>query len=380
MNRFPSTDNLNYINLLEPLSNSFSQSIHSTLFDNKINSLCIFKKNKNKVNKKRTIYSNKNLNIKINKILRSQKLTNKRLECISSILMSLFSNSNLYDYNHFEINYISNKKDEYFNDNKSKEENLYNSFSQNEELNNSINKYKTEDLNNSLNKNKTEDLEISDDNIKYNNLTPNQVNYNNKLSNIEINLNKYKILPNQSLKKNNDEEENKIKEKEEIEINNQQINENKINSNNKNEDINELSNFEKNKDNDNISLSNYSEEKYDNRKISFSQQSNYSEKNNISKPLSSNMIKSSQDRFKKIRGFNFKNNIKNKKSYQQKEKIEISKILNRQNEDIELNLKNKENIKKNIDLKHFFNKSIDKNEEQFDIITNEKYKENKENE
>ena len=378
MNRFPSTDNLNYINLLEPLSNSFSQSIHSTLCDNKIHSLCIFKKNK--VNKKRTIYSNKNLNIKINKILRSQKLTNKRLECISSILMSIFSNSNLYDYNHFEINYISNKKDEYFNDNKSKEENLYNSFSQNEELNNSINKYKTEDLNNSLNKNKTEDLEISDDNIKFNNLTPNQVNYNNKLSNIEINLNKYKILPNQSLKKNNDEEENKIKEKEEIEINNQQINENKINSNNKNEDINELSNFEKNKDNDNISLSNYSEEKYDNRKISFSQQSNYSEKNNISKPLSSNMIKSSQDRFKKIRGFNFKNNIKNKKSFQLKEKNEISKIINRKNDDIQLNLNNKENIKKNIDLKQFFNKNIDKNEEQFDIITNEKYKENKENE
>ncbi len=377
MNRFPSTDNLNYINSLEPLSNSFSQSIHSTLFDKKINSLYIFKK-KN-INKKRTIYSNKILNIKINKILRSQKLTNKRLECISSILMSLFSNSNLYDYNHFEINYISNKKDDFFNDNKSKEENLYNSFSQNYELNTSSNKYKTEDLNNSLNKNKIEDLEVSNDNIKYNNLTPNQVNYNNKFSNIEINLNKYKILPNKSLKKNNDEEENKIKEKEDIEIKNQQINGNKINSNNINEDINELSNFDKNKDNDNISLSNYSEEKYDNRKISFSQQSNYSE-NHISKPLSSNMIKSSQDRFKKIRGFNFKNNIKNKKSFQQKEIKEISKIINRQNEDIQLSLNNKENIKKNIDLKQFFNKSIDKNEEQFDIITNEKYKENKENE
>ena len=65
MNRFPSTDNLNYINSLEPLSNSFSQSIHSTLFDKKINSLYIFKK-KN-INKKRTIYSNKILNIKINK-------------------------------------------------------------------------------------------------------------------------------------------------------------------------------------------------------------------------------------------------------------------------------------------------------------------------
>ena len=92
------------------------------------------------------------------------------------------------------------------------------------------------------------------------------------------------------------------------------------------------------------------------------------------------MIKSSQDRFKKIRGFNFKNNIKNKKSFQQKEIKEISKIINRQNEDIQLSLNNKENIKKNIDLKQFFNKSIDKNEEQFDIITNEKYKENKENE
>ena len=376
MNRFPSTDNFNYMNPLEPLSNSFSQSIHSTLFDNKINSSYIFKKKNN--NKKRTIYSNKNLNIKINKILKSQKLTNKRLECISSILMSLFSNSNLYDYNHFEINYISNKKDEYFNDNKSKEENLYNSFSQNEELNNSINKYKTEDLNNSLNKNKTEDLEISDDNIKFNNLTPNQVNYNNKLSNIEINLNKYKILPNQSLKKNNDEEENKIKEKEEIEINNQQINENKINSNNKNEDINELSNFEKNKDNDNISLSNYSEEKYDNRKISFSQQSNYSEKNNISKPLSSNMIKSSQDRFKKIRGFNFKINITNKKSFQQNEKKEISKILNKPNDDIQLGLNNKEKSKKNIEPKKHFN--VEQKEEKFDIITNDKIKDKKENE
>ena len=374
MNRFPSTDNFNYMNPLEPLSNSFSQSIHSTLFDNKINSSYIFKKKNN--NKKRTIYSNKNLNIKINKILKSQKLTNKRLECISSILMSIFSNSNLYDYNHFEINYISNKKEDYFNDNKSKEDNLYNSYYQNEELNNSSNKYKTEDLNNSLNKNKTEDLEVSDDNIKYNNLTPNQINHNNKFSNIEINLNKYKILPNKYLNKNNEEEQNQIKEKEEIEIKNQQINDNKMNINNKNEDINELynSNNDKNKDNDNIS--NYSEEKYDNRKISFSQQSNYSEKNNISKPLSSNMIKSSQDRFKKIRGFNFKNNIKNKKSFQLKEKNEISKIINRKNDDIQLNLNNKENIKKNIDLKQFFNKNIDKNEEQFDIITNEKYKEN----
>ena len=88
-------------------------------------------------------------------------------------------------------------------------------------------------------------------------------------------------------------------------------------------------------------MSNYSEEKNDiQRKISLSQQSNQSEKQ-----LSSNMIKSSQDRFKKIRGFNFRNNIKNKKSFQQNEKNEINKLLNRgQHDDIPLNFNNKDNI------------------------------------
>ena len=388
MSHCQSSENLNYENPLELKSNSFSQSIHSTLIDNRINTSNFFKKNPFK--KKRRRQANRILEIKINKIIKSQKIANQKLECIADILMSKFSNSNLYDLNHFEVNYIINKNEEDYNN--------YNSYndSQNEDYDISQNKNKTEDLDTSYNKNKTEELEVSkeeeneNDNLKYK-ISQNQSNYNNKFSNFEINLNKYHIEENKPIKKINYEEEeneenlNNEKEENKNEYQNEKIYNQYNNNENKvekiKEEISEYDNInineEKNKDNDNINMSNYSEERSDiNRKISLSQQSNYSEKSNFSKPLSSNMIKSSQDRFKKIRGFNFK--IKNKKSFQQNEKKEISKIMNRpQHDNIIFELNNKENIKKNIEPKKMFN--IEK-EEKFDIITNDKIKDKKENE
>ena len=381
MSQCQSSENLNYENPFELKSNSFSQSIHSTLIDNRVNISNFFKKNPLKQKRKRQ--PNNILGIKINKILKSQKLINKKLECIANILMSKFANSNLYDLNHFEVNYIINKNED--------DDNNYNSYndSQNEEY----------DI--SQNKNKTEDLEVLKDdenenvNLKYKYQNPSD--YNNKYSNFEINLNNYNIQDNKLIKKSNYEEEeneeNINNEKEENKNENEFQNDKLYLANNNNnneikvekikEEISEFDNIninsEKNKDNDNISISNYSEERNDvNRKISVSQQSNYSEKSNISKPSSSNMIKSSQDRFKKIREFNFKINITNKKSFQQNEKKEISKILNKPNDDIQSGLNNKENSKKNVETKKYFN--VEQKEEKFDIITNDKIKDKKENE
>ena len=81
MNHYQSSDNINYINPLEYMTNSFSQSIHSTIIENKINSSNFFKRNPlNRKRKRRN--QNKILNRKINKILKSQKLTNKKFRII----------------------------------------------------------------------------------------------------------------------------------------------------------------------------------------------------------------------------------------------------------------------------------------------------------
>ena len=352
MNHYQSSDNINYINPLEYMTNSFSQSIHSTIIENKINSSNFFKGNPlNRKRKRRN--QNKILNRKINKILKSQKLTNKKLECIASILMSKFCNLDLYDYEHFEINIIKNVDE---NDEKTIEENPYISYddSKNEELENSQNNDKSKDLENS----KEEENENESQNPK-NNSIQNRKNYDNKFSNLEINLNDFRISSKKIKKKIYEKEENNeynLKlEEEEKEIENEKINKENLNINNNNdkhnilpkkkveiEEIDNLNiNIEKNKENDEISMSNFSEDKNDiQKKISLSQQSHQSEKQ-----LSSNMVKSSQDRFKKIRGFNFRNNIKNKKSFQQNEKNEINKLLNRgKNDDIPLSFNNKDNI------------------------------------
>jgi len=358
MNHYQSSDNINYINPLEYMTNSFSQSIHSTMIENKINSSNFYKANPlNRKRKRRN--QNKILNRKINKILKSQKLTNKKLECIASILMSKFCNLDLYDYEHFEINIIKNVDD---NDEKTIDENPYVSYdddSKNEELENSQINDKSKDLENSK--------EDENESQNQNNNIQNQKNYDNKFSNLEINLNELHIssnkIKNKIYKKEDKNEYNlKLEEEEkekEKENENEKINQENLNINNNNNDkynilpkkkveieeidnLNNLNiNLEKNQENDDISMSNFSEEKNDiQKKISLSQQSNQSEK-----PLSSNMIKSSQDRFKKIRGFNFRNNIKNKKSFQQNEKNEINKLLNRgQNNDVPLNFNNKDNI------------------------------------
>jgi hypothetical protein len=332
------------------MTNSFSQSIHSTIIENKINSSNFFKRNPlNRKRKRRN--QNKILNRKINKILKSQKLTNKKLECIASILMSKFCNLDLYDYEHFEINIIKNVDD---NDEKTIDENPYVSYdddSKNEELENSQINDKSKDLENSK--------EDENESQNQNNNIQNQKNYDNKFSNLEINLNELHIssnkIKNKIYKKEDKNEYNLKLEEEEKEIENEKINKENLNINNNNdkhnilpkkkveiEEIDNLNiNIEKNKENDEISMSNYSEDKNDiQKKISLSQQSHQSEKQ-----LSSNMVKSSQDRFKKIRGFNFRNNIKNKKSFQQNEKNEINKLLNRgQNNDVPLNFNNKDNI------------------------------------
>ena len=348
MNHYQSSDNINYINPLEYMSNSFSQSIHSTMIENKINSSNFLKINPlNRKRKRRN--KNKILNRKIKKILKSQKITNKKLECISNILLSKLCNLDLYDYEHFEINIIKNVDD---NDEKTIEENPYISYdeSKNEELENSQNNDKSKDLENSK-----EDENENDSQNQNNNSIQNQKNYDNKFSNLEININEFHISSNKIKNKIYEKEENNAYNlKFEKEIENEKINKENININNndndkqnilpkKNVEIEEIDNLniniEKNKENDEIS--NYSEEKNDiQRKISLSQQSNQSEKQ-----LNSNMIKSSQDRFKKIRGFNFRNNIKNKKSFQQNEKNEINKLLNRgKHDDIPLSFNTKDNI------------------------------------
>ena len=263
-------------------------------------------------------YSKKTIMHLIHQILKNQEETRKKLNIISEILMYKFSDKKELNIDHFEISYNDKKK-----------ENLFNYFSiklkPDETSKSASNTHHAPDID-------KEETPIQSEifPLKFNNINIKKEKKENLCiqTNENLDLNKYKIESNTN--NSNDQDEDKKQIKTETDFN---IVEN-ININNEMKNIqreDELSSIDKIFSvNENKSQINSSQSE-----ISSLQSS------------SSNVGKSTQERIKKVRGFNFKNNIKTKK---------LSKGV-RHSEDIEIKHNNKEGIRKLFDLQKFFVKS-----------------------
>lgn len=329
MKKYNSSDN---ILLIPPSSYQSSSKTDSDLVQS-------FSKKEKKENKKsKNIKKSKNLrNFSkktilqlIHQIIKSQKETNNKLNIISDILMYKFSDKKEFNIEHFEVSY---------NDNNKKRENLFNYFSiklKPEETSKSANT-----SHNNQDKDKKQ-IPIRSEMFpaKFNNINIQTEQKEN------LDLNKYKIESNNNTNKSIHQEEDKKQTKKEIDfdiIENININ-NEMKSAQKED---ELSSIDK--------LFSVSENK---SRINSSQ----SEISSL-QSSSSNVGKSTQEKIKKVRGFNFKNNIKTKK---------FSKGV-RHSEDIEIKQNNKEGNKKLFDLQKYVVKSKNEKEEK------EKEKEKKNN-